>query len=58
MDPALTALAVVLFLTSLALFAWGLRERGRERARAAEPVIDLRDPGAVPAAAEGVRQTV
>ena len=57
MDPALTALALVFFAASMALFVYGFRERGRERARAAEPVIDLRDRVVAPAA-EGVRQPV
>lgn len=58
-DPALTALALVLFAASMALFVYGFRERGRERAVAAEPVIDLRDAAIAPAAAaEGVRQPV
>ena len=58
-DPALTALAVLLFVASMALFVYGFRERGRERAVAAEPVIDLRDAAIAPAAAaEGVRQPV
>ena len=51
MDPALTALAVLLFVASMALFVYGFRERGRERARAMEPVIDLRDPAPVAAPA-------
>jgi len=32
MDPVLTSLSIVLFALSLLLFAYGIRERRRERA--------------------------
>lgn len=55
MDPTLTALSAVFFLSSMCLFVYGFRERKREIARANQPVIDLRDPA--PAAADA-RQRV